>query len=146
MNIKVRIVLEVKDDYNINHVEMVYCKMDDLIESPFVLSDWADDEGYKIINIKAKDLYTGLNDKNDKEIYEGDIVEDWGFYGYNKRKGKSKRFGKVIWYDKGGQIGFIIESTRKDKIREWSNEMGDWWNWNELKIIGNIYENPELVE
>lgn len=65
--------------------------------------------------------YTGLKDKNGKEIYEGDIL-CWPKY-----EGKKLQ-------------------TRWDV--SWSNEYGGWVNWhprNEAEIIGNIYENPELL-
>jgi uncharacterized phage protein (TIGR01671 family) len=66
--------------------------------------------------------YTGLKDKNRKEIYEGDIVEQT-FYGDDISK----------------QI-FII----KDMILDYSKIFCGSSKENE--IIGNIYENPELLK
>ena len=65
--------------------------------------------------------YTGLKDKQGKEIYEGDIVTFWG--------GK----GKVIYFQP--YASFMIEYTDNDVC-----------NFNEAEeVIGNIYENPELI-
>ncbi len=75
--------------------------------------------------------FTGLKDKNDKEIYEGDIV---------KLDGEGS-LTEVRYRD--GQ--FEVEQV------EFRNVMGDAWvsirvEKNGLEIIGNIYENPELLK
>lgn len=74
--------------------------------------------------------YTGLKDKTDKEIYEGDIVE------YITDLSKSK--GRTVIKDCD-----LIEGFREFQYDEYSN-----YNVNResVKIIGNIYENPELLE
>lgn len=80
--------------------------------------------------------YTGLKDKNDKEIYEGDILEVRHFTPTIVNK-------SAIWYENVRVIysnkigGFItIDSHGKDNLI-----------FNRLsKIIGNIYERPELLE
>lgn len=73
--------------------------------------------------------YTGLKDKNSKEIYEGDIVERevWAFGEPKIFTGEVKEYECAWWIDSGTAA-----------VRLW-NEI------HELKIIGNIYENPELL-
>ncbi|SRR5258708_1037919 len=83
--------------------------------------------------------YTGLKDKNGKEIYEGDIVEvkDYGF--------AYKYIGVVNW-DKDSfsyKVGIYKDySTMSAGLRDIPRTLEN----HSFEIIGNIYENPELLE
>lgn len=78
--------------------------------------------------------YTGLKDINEKEIYEGDIVSF-----YNDEEYKFKSTNALVIYD---SAAFMLEHKKLGK--EYLGEM-DIENMC-IKIIGNIYENPELLE
>ncbi len=69
--------------------------------------------------------YTGLKDKHGKEIYEGDIVT----LSYD-----TNALGTIEWAEEHG--GFSID---------WGSEVVYTLDVVGLKIIGNIYENPELL-
>lgn len=70
--------------------------------------------------------YTGLKDKNGKEIYEGDIVII----------GKSL-IEEIKWLDESNWIG------EKCPVNGWVNHGSIYKQ--KPEIIGNIYENPELL-
>jgi hypothetical protein len=87
-----------------------------------------DDDDFKLCPIEedSDGQYTGLKDKNGKEIYEGDIVTD----GYDK--------GKVIYDNESAQFR-VDFSPMDDGLQEMCTP-----NW--AIVIGNIYENPELLD
>ena len=70
--------------------------------------------------------YTELTDKNGKEIYEGDIYHVGD---------KNIRY-LVVWFDSGFE-GKQLRSTSYAGLESWAKD---------IEILGNIYENPELLE
>ncbi|NLY80774.1 MAG: hypothetical protein GX072_13060 [Lysinibacillus sp.] len=70
--------------------------------------------------------YTGLKGKNGKKIYEGDIVSYFGL--------------KYEVLFKNGAFGWM-----EDGVFYSFNEMARS-EFNKFEIIGNVYENPELLE
>lgn len=86
---------------------------------------------------------TGLEDKNGlTEVYEGDIVKiSGGYHNYN-------RSGQVIFDDECGWWT-IADEVKNNVVK--SSIYGDsiqqtLRNKNILEVIGNIYENPELLD
>ena len=76
--------------------------------------------------------YTGLKDKNRIEIYEGDIVK---YSAFNEQKELQNYINPIFWeqnfasFSVGNEHSFWALSTCED-----------------VEVIGNIYENPELLK
>jgi len=79
--------------------------------------------------------WTGLLDKNGKEIYEGDIIKDIydDFYGHHEY------IGEVEWDDdiRDSEIGYFLGAGLTFYMNGKSNE--------EVEVIGNVWENGDLL-
>lgn len=80
--------------------------------------------------------YTGLKDKNGTEIYHGDICS------FTSKTGK--HIGVVEWLD--NLAGFGLRMVKNNFRYTFSGLDTMGVNLDTLKVIGNIHENPELVE
>lgn len=76
--------------------------------------------------------YTGLKDKNNKKIYDEDIMQD-----FVRKEHLNEIDRGIVKYDLS-QTAFIIDVN-------WANKkLGRIYN--RFEVVGNIYENPELLE
>lgn len=91
--------------------------------------------------------FTGLTDKNGKRIFEGDILqgEQYPF----KSDGKYNYFVEVCYWADVPEFGIYTFKNPKADIRGVSegntDDMQDWES-STWEIIGNIHDNPELME
>jgi uncharacterized phage protein (TIGR01671 family) len=90
---------------------------------------WSDCYNLKDIELMQ---YTGLKDKNGKEIYEGDIVKYFDNKEHIVVVENIKELGTGMYLKRVGSGYYTLNPS---VIRDY-----------EVEVIGNIYENPELLE
>ena len=78
---------------------------------------------------------TGLKDKNGKLIWENDIVGYWDTYSTENGQAEMDCIGEVVW--DGETLSFQVTN----RLSSESYEVLD-----ECSVIGNIFDNPELLE
>lgn len=110
----------------------------------YIRYGWTNQEKDYIVPLYASDLYakevipetvgqyTGLTDKNGKKIFKGDILEF------------SDRLVVVFWHvHLGCWDSNFLKFTNKENGKDDMSSL----NWSyKSKVIGSIYDNPELLE
>lgn len=97
----------------------------------FIVTNEVDgDHHYPITELSSLGQYTGLKDKNGKEIFEGDVV----IIG-------EKLKAKVIYYDGAFRMQSEFSPTPID-----TTDMGYMMREFSVRVIGNIHDNPELMK
>jgi len=128
--------------------------MEDIAPLVELHSDWVaipimDEDGGHLEQRKLEDVelmqYTGFKDKNGKEIYEGDIV-----------RFENKAY-EIRFFNKWGMFGLVGKSSYKDFIKEdplgsggsstryKPYVLGEYYQ-KRIEVIGNIYENKDLLK
>ena len=80
--------------------------------------------------------FTGLNDKNGEEMYDGDIIKC------------TDGADEIDIYDSDTGLGVVEWNNEYSfwSISKIENGLGDILHKGYVEIVGNIYENPELLE
>lgn len=105
------------------------------------IPEWEEDDGYQI---ESRDPYTGLKDRNGKEIYEGDIIRitfDTNYYEkpyyigvVNYRvEDDYPAFDLNPWIDCGMNALSWLKSESDESVRSY-------------EVIGNRWDNSDLLE
>lgn len=105
-------------------------------------SEWWEEADIEIMQ------YIEMKDKDGEDIYEGDIIEfdDVGEEGYEYKEGFDFQNRAVIIWNNGR---FELDKPMSDnsEVLDFMNNCHeDFWNaLKDCKVIGNIYENPGLL-
>lgn len=102
-------------------------------------------EGEFLVDENTICQYTGLTDKNGKKIFEGDILRGFqypfcydGYYNY---------YAEIIF----ANCSFMTYTHKNPLscvrgISDGNTELMECWVSEDWEVIGNIYDNPELLE
>ena len=126
------------EGYYIYHIKRTICPIGDSVkpedEQHVIMqdgfSDWNMPRNTVVFDIDPETVcqYTGLKDKNGKRIWENDIVS--GYFNHKKITGFIKYGSNAVYYiEIEGSYGIHLDNSE------------DW-----LEVIGNIFDNPELLK
>lgn len=103
--------------------------------------DW--EQFWHCVDMDTVGQYTGIKDRNGQEIYEGDIV--------NIQLFNNAKRAQVVWglskpllskWDWGETWMLQFEDTQEEALWPYSHDP----HKEDIEIIGNVYDNPELVK
>ena len=102
-------------------------------------------EGEFLVDENTICQYTGLTDKNGRKIFEGDILR--GFQYPFCSDGEYNYYAEIIFAD----CSFMTYTHKNPSscvrgISDGNTELMECWVSEDWEIIGNIYDNPELLE
>lgn len=145
------------EGYYIYHIKRTICPFGDSVkpedEQHVIMqdgfSDWNMPRNTVVYEIDPNTLcqFTGLADKNGQRIWENDILRGYQ-YPY-RSDGNDNYFAEVTWFENCPAFGIYTFKNPKSNvcgISEGNTEFMENWNSEDWEVIGNIFDNPELLE
>jgi phage uncharacterized protein TIGR01671 len=128
------------DDEDYDYRPPLVFRLDQVFKKDSNYDDYEDFEYNDITDSVEIMQYTGLRDENGKGIYEGDIIE----FSYDMFVGNFDTFvakGKVV-FEEGA---FYVEVFENERTTDDEAYLLYSINLDTIEVIGNIYENKELL-
>lgn len=115
------------------NTEMVRAILDTFFDTRTTFYACGETSGFELVDPETICQYTGLIDKNGKKIWENDILEGH----LDDKFPEDVTREKVIWHESGWKTE---EPGCVDK------EYLDEFDTENFEVVGNVYDNPELLE
>lgn len=125
------------DDENYLYHYPFILRLEQVFKKDSNYDDYEDFE-YKDVTDKIELMqYTGLHDKNGKEIYEEDVVK---ITNKNSKVIPIKPLiAQIVWSEE--YLSYILITT---SVKDAFENLGDYIDY-DIEVIGNVFENPELL-
>ena len=100
--------------------------------------------GWETLRILSSSNSPASATKNDREIYEGDIVRVWIYQDEDEPELNESKVCKVVWCG-DDYPAFDLEPSYAEESNSLSHIMAGA-DGETIEVIGNIHENPELLK
>ena len=104
-------------------------------------------EEYEVVPETVRQ-FTNLTDRNRKRIFEGSILR--GFcYPFQDGEGNYNYYAEVVWFKNSPAFGLVTHKNPESNvvgISDGNCEYIEDWDPTQWEIIGNIYDNKELLD
>ena len=99
--------------------------------------------GYQYTDVAPETVcrYTGLTDKNGRKIFEGDIIKY--HFGKDVAPIKFGLYQNCFDSQQAEHCGFYVDWKSERNFRK---DLGYWVHMVDAEIVGNIFDNPELLK
>lgn len=114
-----------------------------IFEPATILYSSGETDGWSEIGPATICQCTGLKDKNGELIFENDIVKD--LFGDACAPIKYGSYQSCFDSTKTEHVGFYVDWSGK-YTKRYRKDLGYWINMVNAEVIGNIFDNPELLE
>ena len=126
----------------------------DLVHSQYKIGDtcvgqYGNTVGIHQVNPETVGQFTGLTDKNGQKIFEGDLLNGFQYPFYHSESAEHNYFAEVIWFTGNCAFGLYTHKHPTAKVKGISAGNADFiedFNSDDWEVIGNIHDNPELLE
>lgn len=130
----------------VDNDEWVYGFLTQMWAKYHIVDEYNENVAYEV-EPETVGQYTGLTDKNGKKIFEGDILRGFA-YPFRDGEGKHNYYAEVVWFKNSPAFGLVTHKNPKSNIvgiSEGNCEYMEDWETFLWEVIGNIYDNKELL-